>query len=923
MKDDKLIEKAELILTKIDFEKNQNSEDQSIGYFEGKADNNIIRKWILRREKVAEHRIVRDINGCAINADIQNINNVYRASETIYRDSPMGRFISKGVGEYPYKRIDGKEIKMLIDLLSVYSTTEDGDVVNGSINFIDNKQEFRFTSLIKELALLKNIESDISIKEKELEILNKDNEEARKLRNILEQKNAEKSELKKKIEQYISQEVALRDQPILDKYQEDVKRSKILKGTLIINGGPGTGKTTALIQRINYLTAPTLQDEVGDFNKEQKSILFDQQRSWVFYSPSELLRGYLSNAMVAEGLEADQKRVLTWDSHRKILLRETGLINPDKQKPFVSKKSKDSFFIQTSKVYKELNELFMRYILDKQSSKIEKIHDDAIFSKLSKSLEYSVADSYRIELMKFAISMRDSSLSALRYRKLDTWVPFFISFQEEFLNRFKDLNSKLLDEIRAESSLLQVKIKRDLDVYNWLLGVIEEEKANNQQDDEFEDEDEDEFEDEDLGNENLQKKVNRKLTNLVRIISLYYIDSSNTKISQKNKILFEKTEKYLNRDKLVSLGIRLYFKKYFEKPTKGLEANLFSEIPTSYKVFRRTILHNEASCLTSTGISMCAKTLKNGNIYLYKEEADYLLAIIFNLCKAIYKNRKIYFNNSNHKYVVTFRQYMKGVVAVDEATDFSLWELVAMSSLSHPLFNSVTLSGDLMQRLTNKGLTSWSEYINVVSDTEVRDLKIAYRQTAKLLNVASEIYSWNVSSPAEFISHYKTTPIDPDPLVFISDDSEEKIDWLVNRIMDIQKVYENRFPTVAIFVRNDSEVIRIANLLGDSEEFEESGIEVKACVQGQILGNKQDVRIFSVEYIKGLEFGAVFFLDLDSLSGKKDELINKYIYVGLSRANFFLGVTLSEKFSGCLEYLEPLFQEGNWNELGTGSVCSN
>ena len=47
---------------------------------------------------------------------------------------------------------------------------------------------------------------------------------------------------------------------------------------------------------------------------------------------------------------------------------------------------------------------------------------------------------------------------------------------------------------------------------------------------------------------------------------------------------------------------------------------------------------------------------------------------------------------------------MKGVVAVDEATDFSLWELVAMSSLSHPLFNSVTLSGDLMQRLTNKGI---------------------------------------------------------------------------------------------------------------------------------------------------------------------------------------------------------------------------
>lgn len=923
MKDDKLIEKAELILDQVGLEKDQKSADQSIGYFEGKIDDIHRRKWILRKEKVSDSLIVRDINGCAAYTDIKKNNSAYQASDTIYRDSPLGRFISEGVGEYSKKTIDGKEIKILIDLLSVYSTTEKGDVINGSIHSIEDKEEFRFLSLIKKLDKIKVLNRENVHKEQILNKLNKNDKAALQLRKEIDNNDANISALKKKVRQYISKEVALRDQPILDKYQEEVKRSKILNGTLIINGGPGTGKTTALIQRINYLTSPILQEEVGEFNKEQKLILFDQKKSWVFYSPSELLRGYLSNAMVAEGLESDQDRVLTWNAHRKILLRSTGLINPDRQKPFVSKRNNDGFFIQNSKVYKELNELFMGYILDRQTLKIEKIHDETIFNKLTKSLDNSVADNHRVELMKFAIAMRDSSLQALKYRKLDTWVPFFIRFKEEFSEKFKVINSKLLDEIRTESSLLQKKIEYDEDVYNCILSVIEEDKTNNQQEDEYDDEYDDEDEDDDLGNEDLQKKVNRKLTSLVRNISLYFIDSSNTKVSQKNKIIFEKAGKYLNRDKLVSLGIRLYFKKYYEKSTKGLEANLFTEIPSSYKIFRRTILDGESSCLTSTGIEMCAKALKNKNTHLYNEEADYLLSVIFKLCKVIYKNRKIYFNNSDHKYVSTFRQHMKGIVAVDEATDFSLWELVAMSSLSHPLFNSVTLSGDLMQRLTDKGLTSWKEYINIISNTEIRDLKIAYRQTAKLLNVASKIYSSNVASPVEFISHYKTTPIDPDPLIFISDDSEEKIDWLVNRIMDIQKVYGSSFPTVAIFVRDDNEVDRIADLLIESEELEESGIEVQACVKGHILGNKQDVRIFSIEHIKGLEFGAVFFLDLDNLSGKKEELINKYIYVGLSRANFFLGVTLSDKFPGGLEYLEPLFKEGNWNDLGIEEVCSN
>ncbi len=386
-------------------------------------------------------------------------------------------------------------------------------------------------------------------------------------------------------------------------------------------------------------------------------------------------------------------------------------------------------------------------------------------------------------------------------------------------------------------------------------------------------------------------------------------------------MLLEKLEPFLDKTALSSLGIRLYFKKYFEKPTRGLEINLLSEIPSNYKQFRRTIFKDNSECLTANGLAAFEKNLKNENKHLYEEEADYLLSFIFRICKRLFRGRKQYFKESNHQYITTFKNNIKGVVAIDEATDFSIWELIAMSSLSHPLFNSVTLSGDLMQRFTEKGISDWSDYTKNYLETEIRDLKIAYRQTAKLLKIASEIYSWNVDSPAKFKSHFPDDPLDPSPLVFVEKNEEEKYQWLVQRIVEIQKLYGTEFPSVAIFVKDDLEVVKLSNSLQVYDILEEIGVDVVPCVQGKILGSKQSVRIYSIEYIKGLEFGAVFFHNLDDLSLHDDTLTNKYIYVGLSRANLFLGVTMNEDFSNDLQFLSSHFEVGNWKELGDDNLA--
>jgi hypothetical protein len=45
----------------------------------------------------------------------------------------------------------------------------------------------------------------------------------------------------------------------------------------------------------------------------------------------------------------------------------------------------------------------------------------------------------------------------------------------------------------------------------------------------------------------------------------------------------------------------------------------------------------------------------------------------------------------------------------------------------------------------------------------------------------------------------------------------------------------------------------------------------------------------------------------------QSDLLLEYLYVGLSKATFYLGVTLSKKFYNELNFIEECFvQDGNW-----------
>lgn len=72
-------------------------------------------------------------------------------------------------------------------------------------------------------------------------------------------------------------------------------------------------------------------------------------------------------------------------------------------------------------------------------------------------------------------------------------------------------------------------------------------------------------------------------------------------------------------------------------------------------------------------------------------------------------------------------------------------------------------------------------------------------------------------------------------------------------------------------------------------------IRAVACPNGQVVGQEVDVRVFDVQHIKGLEFEAVFFVGIDVLARQSPRLFDKYLYVGVTRAAAYLGITCEGK----------------------------
>ena len=468
--------------------------------------------------------------------------------------------------------------------------------------------------------------------------------------------------------------------------------------------------------------------------------------------------------------------------------------------------------------------------------------------------------------------------------------------------------------ISAVASRIQVIVQKDKERSHLLEELLKNWKSESQVIEEDDEEiDQEEFEEtDDASTFDFEHALNTKIKSLARKQALKKYDK-NTKLTKRNRELLDKIPELHELPDYEQLGQLAFFKKYFERISKGLISNVFREIPMIYKQFRREQLNLNAKGWNKEILEELVK--KDSNKRIHANEQALLIYFINGLINRVAKTFKRKYEELNHPFVNGYKNNSKPVIGVDEATDFHLIDLMAIYSMGDSEISSVTYSGDVMQRMTKEGITSWDDLIQVLPKTEIKNLQVSYRQSSTLLDLAKEIYKRSTGLNADYSTFIDKDDSEPKPLIFISKENHSKIEWIADRIHEIFKAYGDSIPSVAIFLPKESQLEDFADSLGKIDTLADVGIQVKACRNGEVLGDINTIRVFSIEFIKGLEFEAVFFYNIDELltHDLEKELFLKYLYVGLSRATFYLGLTLTNNLDGDLSFLNSMFNyNGNW-----------
>ena len=271
---------------------------------------------------------------------------------------------------------------------------------------------------------------------------------------------------------------------------------------------------------------------------------------------------------------------------------------------------------------------------------------------------------------------------------------------------------------------------------------------------------------------------------------------------------------------------------------------------------------------------------------LHHQEQSLLLGFINTLVKQIKASTNA---NIKHVYLDAYNEVNRPIIGIDEVTDFSVCDIYAMQSLLSREFNSLTLCGDIMQRMTNDGIMSWNELDDVIVNPKPVEMKTSYRQSKKLLEVARQFYKDKYEKNPSYSAFMKSNKV-PAPLVFVNDDELAKIEWISKRISEVYRAYGEQLPSIAIFVTYEGYIPRFIERLQATKFFVENHIMVLNGTNASSVPENH-ICVYPIKVVKGMEFDVVFFHNIDKSDADMD-LIKRYIYVGVSRAAFFLGITM-------------------------------
>lgn len=678
---------------------------------------------------------------------------------------------------------------------------------------------------------------------------------------------------------------AMRTQHLLDGSQIDARDAHLYDGVpIVIEGGPGTGKTTTVIQRLKFLISQkALEEHDTQLTTQQIMEVSDpttRDTHWLFFSPTEQLLHFLRRSMQEEDLHANEGNTTTLPVYAKKMLRVYRLWTPDSDGPFKLMRQKDEgdHVIKNARV---ATGAFERFCVDN----LKHILRAAIDLDTSSYTWDGVAKEIR-ERCKKVTSVKD----------IEGIINIFNSLHDHENRNVKEIQQMLNKEMQKVAFFVKAAVMADTNMASQARILFEQwqEDLQTATEDEASADEMDETEEEEISATQLdfEPKLFQQVKPLIRKVALKQYDSKQ-KLSKHQSELYKIIKEVVDKQDLSVVGELSWFTKNYAFLCKGIGSNLLNQVPRLYKVYRKeqVALHSDAF-----DIKLLEKAMKkDGGKYIYREELELIIGFINKVLHFIYRRSRVRFESMmTNKYVAAFHDNVKHVIGIDEATDYSLIDYYFITSFHHYEYSALTLCGDIMQGLNKDGINSWDELRKfVLPNLEVFELSKSYRQTPTLLDMSMSIYRDTMGKEAPYVSAMERSENERVPLCFVSDDTEEKARWMAKRILEIYNSCGGVMPSIAIFIGDDVDVDELVEIMNEQDYL--NGIEIRDCTGGRTAESSKAVRVFRLKEVKGMEFEGAIFYDIDeALAGEPLEMIRRYLYVGISRASSHLAATFAK-----------------------------
>lgn len=748
----------------------------------------------------------------------------------------------------------------------------DWDCINVFIFFEEHRERFDSFKQFLSIINIKNFDVDSYLAE------------------IKAEQNSVEGKIKN-LTQNIRSGMNLRSQASLDEKQDEIFRLPIDK-QLIILGPPGTGKTTTIIKRLGK----KLDSNEGSFDDSELDLLkrigkqgkgFDQ---WLMFTPSDLLKSYLKEAFNKEGILAPDSHLNTWSySHTTLARQNFGILSsPTNKGGFILEKIEEHVKIEIIDDPRYWYSCFENYVNQELSAELKKSTE--LISKSS-----GLSDEHIILKLK---SITDSNIDIkFKYKQI-----FELENQiSKILNKEKELSEKLIKEQTNILINRNNDILKDMSIFLASLalnaiGVEEEEE----EEDSFDDE-----EDVSIVSHNEKSQALNTYKRFLRKTARYsYLKKSMPKNSKDAKIAIWLDDKMPSEIILHDLGRTISLQN-------GLRHHLncwrflYKNPSKLYKKFRKEDQYNFLYNKNTANLKKISQS-----------ELDLILLLTLRNIKSLLKESYVVRNIDEIRFqeIKGFRDNIfKDQIVVDEATDFSVLQLACMEAMSSPLLNSFFACGDFNQRLTTQGIKSVDLLPWISEKIDIRRINTIYRQSPRLNEFTHALLNMmdnsDLKAKSELPKFLESEGIYPVYGIHL-EEKEQIAEWISSRISEIEILVNSRntdeklLPSIVVLVKKESDVTPMSDALDGF--LEELSLKAYAVHKGQSMGQVGHIRVCSIEHIKGLEFEAVFFVDIDMIIEENPDLYQKYLYVGATRAANYLGMTFTKEIPDVMENIKPM-----------------